>query len=81
MCWKYICAKTFLRVLLPISKSNLHQITNKPSHVKAKDGIPSTSLYGMTFMLSCCPISTPGVARRQEPPHYKCILENDGTRK
>lgn len=81
MCWKSIYAKTFLRVFLPILNSNLHQITDKPSNVKAKDGILLTSLYGMTFMLSGCPILSPGVARRQEHPHYKCILGNDGTNK
>lgn len=47
--------------------------------VRSKDGILFTSLYGMTFMLGCCPILSPGVARRQEHPHCKCILRNDET--
>lgn len=28
----------------------------------------------MTFMLSCWPLLSPGVARRQEHPHYQSIL-------
>ena len=59
---------------------NWHQITVGHT-VGAKDGILFTSLYGMTFMLGCCPILSPGVARRQEHPYCKCILGNDGTHK
>lgn len=42
-----------------------------------KDGILFNSLYRMTFMPGCCPILSPGVARRQERPHCECILGND----
>lgn len=42
-----------------------------------KDGILFNSLYRMTFMPGCCPILSPGVARRQERPHRECILGND----
>lgn len=48
---------------------------------KNGDGILFTSLYGMTFMLGCCPILSPGVARRQGHPRRECILGNDGTNK
>lgn len=44
-----------------------------------KDGILFNSLYRMTFMPGCCPILSPGVARRQERPHRECILGNDET--
>lgn len=50
-------------------------------NVGAKDGILFTWLYGMTFMLGCCPILSPGVARRQQRPRCKRILGNDGTNK
>lgn len=43
-------------------------------NVRAKDGILFTSLYGMTFMLGCCPILSRGVARRREHPHCTSVF-------
>lgn len=78
----HLCSENlFSRFSLPILKSNWCQITNNPPHTKARDGILFTSLRGMTFMLSCCPILSAGVARRQQHPHYNGILGNDGTNK
>lgn len=67
------------------SFQNLIQITGLKwalGHgVRVKDGFLFTSLHRVTFTLGCCPILSPGVARRQEHPHCKCILGNDGTNK
>lgn len=46
-------------------------------HARVKDGFLFTSLHTVTFTLGCCPILSPGVARRQE--HCKCTLGNVGT--
>lgn len=78
MCWKYIPDETFLKGFssnIKIKPAPNHQ--SLLSNVEAKDVL----LCGMTFMLSCRPILSPGVARRQEHPHCKRILGNDGTRK